>query len=123
MGWLASPNQRNTPVKRLLIAAAVALLPLAAFAATTNFSVVFNSPASTPPVCTALGPFTVPVAAGTLVENCVSAPAGWTGSFSISGTGASSFVASGQAPNFTISVGAAPITVPGTYNLTATTLP
>lgn len=109
--------------KSLVFGLGLVLSAASAHAATTNFSIIFNTPASTSVSCTALGPFTIPVVAGTTVANCVVAPSSWAGTLAISGTGASAFVVNGTAPNFTVNVGSSDYNTAGTLNLTATSAP
>lgn len=112
-------------LKSLLIAALPALfMPVMAKAATTNFSIVFNTPASTGVTCSPGGPFTLPVAAGTQVAACSVAPSTWGGTLALSGTGAANFSIGGSAPNFTVNI-ASGVTynTAGTVTLTATSTP
>lgn len=47
-----------------------------------NYAVVINSPASTSITFTPAGPFTAPVAAGTVLGTFTVSPAGWSGTVS-----------------------------------------
>ncbi len=67
--------------------------------------------------------FPVPVVAGTKMATCVVAPSGWTGSVALSGADAAPFVSTLSGVNVTINVGASPITVAKTYNVTVTSTP
>ncbi|MBV8739840.1 MAG: hypothetical protein JO007_21815 [Alphaproteobacteria bacterium] len=106
-------------MKHFLATIALFLAPVTASAANTTVSIVFNSPASTGISCTAGGPFTVPVAAGTQIATCAVNPSNWSGALTLSGSQASNFALSGT----NIVVGTNPITTAGTVTLTLTATP
>jgi hypothetical protein len=95
------------------------LAPVSALAANTTVSSVFNSPASTGISCTAGGPFTVPVAAGTQVASCAVNPSNWSGALTLSGSQAANFAMS----DTNIVVGTNSITTVETITLTVIATP
>ena len=100
------------------LAIAMVMLPLAARAANTTVSIVFNGPTSTSVACVNKGPFTIPVAAGMTLATCTVLPSSWSGALTLSG-GPAGIVLSGT----NIVVGAAAYGTAGTVNLTVTATP
>ena len=100
------------------------LFGVSAYAATTTMTLIFNSPPSTSITCTNLGPFVIPVPAGTTMGTCTVAPSNWTGSLALSGPAESQFTAVPTSPTvWNINVGAAPISATATDVLTVTSTP
>lgn len=91
--------------------------PTMAQGATTNLSIIINSPPSTTVTCT-LGTYTAPLAAGSVICPITVTPSGWSGALTLSGTSASSFALSGS----NLVVGSSALNA-GTYSVTITATP
>lgn len=90
-----------------------------------NVAIVINSPASTSLTFTPGGPFTAPVASGTVLGTFAVAPAGWSGSVALS---AFTGLATGSNLSIVNNAGvlqleAAASLAAGSYGLTATASP
>lgn len=107
-------------MRKVLLAAAAALLPLAAHAASVNVTVSVGDPTSTAVACSP-GALTAPVAAGTTICTVSVTPSGWVappGTLTLSGANAADFSVSGMnlvvASGVTLQAGSYAVTVTAT---------
>jgi hypothetical protein len=117
-------DQLAIPFVEFITSVVFCCFALVAHAASTNLSIIINSPPSTGLNCTINYPagataFMTPVPASTTIVSCSVAPAGWSGALALSGPDASFFSLAG----LTLQVGSAAITTPRTYSVILTATP
>lgn len=107
-----------------IFASALAIAAPAAHAASATFSVTFGV-ASTAITCNLpTAPFPVPAAAGTIICDPITvAPAGWSGSFNLTGADNGTFAITNDAQGNPQLVLSAPVTTPGTKTVTINSFP
>lgn len=89
--------------------------------ASSNFTFIIESPASTSVTVTPVAGLVAPVAAGTVLATIAVAPAGWLGAVAVSGANAADISVAGAAPNYTLI--AAVQMAAGSYAATVTVTP